>query len=257
MIRVCLAGITGWFGTPLAKAIDSATDLELVAAVARRASGTRHGSTTISGTVEEALSVHSDVFVDYTSAVAVKANVMAAVRAGRHVVIGSSGLTDDDLAAIDVEAGRASVGVLAVSNFALSAVLIQRFAVEAAKHLSSWEIIDSASAGKIDAPSAMARELAWRLSAVRAPEEKVPVSQTKGDPTARGAAVNASRIHSVRLPGHVIGLEIRFGREDERITIACDAGTGPAPYVAGTLLAIRRVSELKGVVRGMDRLLEG
>lgn len=256
MTRICLAGATGWVGAPLAAAIEAATELQLVAAVARREQGKPLGAITISGSVEDALVIASDVFVDYTSASVVKHNVLTAVRAGRHVVIGSSGLTDDDMTEIDAEAQRADVGVIAVGNFAITAALMQRFAVEAARHLSSWEIIDTAHAGKIDAPSGTARELAWRLSQVRAPDEEIPISQTKGDLAARGASVNASRIHSVRLPGYTIGVEIRFGRDDERLTIAYDGGPGAGPYVSGTLLAIRKVSSFKGVVRGMDRLLE-
>jgi 4-hydroxy-tetrahydrodipicolinate reductase len=255
MIRVCVAGVTGWVGQPLAAAIEAAEDLELVAAVARRARGAPLGGLTISGSVEEALAVPSDVFVDYTSAVAVKAHVLAAVRAGRHTVVGSSGLTDDDIREIDAAAKSARVGVVAVGNFAITAALLQRFAVEAARHLPSWEIIDIAHEGKMDAPSGTARELAWRLSEVRAPEVKVPVEKTVGEVAARGAAVNQSRIHSVRLPGYTIGVEVRFGQQDERLTLSYDGGPGATPYVAGTLLAIRRVHEFVGVVRGMDRLL--
>ena len=70
------------------------------------------------------------------------------------------------------------------------------------------------------------------------------------------ADVNGSRIHSIRLPGHTIGIEVRFGREDERLTLQYDAGPGAAPYIAGTLLAIRRVSQFIGFVRGLDRILE-
>ena len=255
MIRVCVAGVTGWVGQPLAAAIEAADDLDLVAAVARRARGESLGRLTISGSVEEALAVPSDVFVDYTSAVAVKDNVLAAVRAGRHAVIGSSGLTDDAVREIDEAARSAKVGVLAIGNFAITAALLQRFALEAAQHLSSWEIIDSAYAGKMDAPSGMARELAARLTEVRSPDVEVPVEKTVGDVTARGATVNQSRTHSIRLPGYTIGLEIRFGRQDERLTLSYDGGPGATPYVEGTLLAIRRVREFIGVTRGMDRLL--
>jgi len=255
MIRVCVAGVTGWVGEPLAAAIESEEDLALVAAVARRAAGQPLGRLTISGSVQAALAVPSDVFVDYTSAAAVKENVLAAVRAKRHVVVGSSGLSDEDFHEIDQAAKNARVGVVAVGNFAITAALLQRFAVEAARHLSSWEIIDSAHAGKMDAPSGTARELAWRLSEVRAPDVEVPVEKTVGDATARGAAVNQSRIHSLRIPGYTIGVEIRFGRQDERLTLSYDGGPGATPYVSGTLLAIRRVRDFVGVVRGMDRLL--
>jgi 4-hydroxy-tetrahydrodipicolinate reductase len=255
MIRVTIAGVTGWVGKPLADAIGEAPDLQLVAAVARRAAGDPLGDVTISGSVDEALAIPSDVFVDYTSAASVKTNVLSAIRAGRHVVIGSSGLAQDDFRDIDDAARAAGVGVIAVGNFAIAAALLQRFAVEAAKYLPSWEIIDSAYDDKMDAPSGMARELAWRISEVRAPHVTVPVENTVGDRAARGADVNASRIHSLRLPGYTIGLEVRFGQEDERLTLQYDGGTGAAPYISGTLLAIRRVYDFTGLVRGLDRIL--
>lgn len=225
MIRVCLAGATGWVGRPLAEAIEAADDLSLAATVARSGAGVTHTS------VEDALRVPSDVFVDYTSAAAVKSNVMLAVNASRHVVVGSSGLTNDDFAEIDAAARAKNVGVLAVGNFAITAALLQRFAVEAAKHIEDFEIIDIAYKEKIDAPSGTARELAWRLGS---------------DP---------AKVHSLRLPGYTIGLEVRFGREDERLTLHYDGGPGAKPYIAGTLLAIRRVGGMVGVVRGLDSIL--
>ena len=196
-----------------------------------------------------------DVLVDYTSASAVRGNVLAAVSAKRHVVVGSSGLTDDDFAQVDSAAQAASVGVVAVGNFAISAALMQRFAVEAAQHLSSWEIIDYAYAGKMDAPSGMARELAFRLSQVRTPEVAVPSEKTVGLPESRGGLLMGSPIHSIRLPGYTIGLEVIFGRADERLSIHYDAGPGAGPYIEGTLLAIRRVTEFRGLIRGLDRIL--
>jgi 4-hydroxy-tetrahydrodipicolinate reductase len=255
MIRVILAGVTGWVGKPLAQAIIEAEDLALVAAVARRSAGEAIGDVRVTSSVEESLTTPADVFVDYTSAAAVKDNVLAAIRAGLHVVIGSSGLTLDDFAEIDEAAKSAAVGVIAVGNYAITAALLQRFAIEAAKYLPSWEIIDTAYAGKIDAPSGMARELAWRLSEIRKPEIEVPIANTVGQIEARGADVNDSRIHSIRLPGHTIGLEIRFGQEDERLLLQYDAGPGAKPYIGGTLLAIRRVPQFTGLVRGLDRIL--
>jgi 4-hydroxy-tetrahydrodipicolinate reductase len=204
------------------------------------------GEIRISSSADEALITLADVFVDYTSAASVRANVLAAIAAGCHVVIGSSGLSQSDFDEIDSSATNARVGVVAVGNFAITAALLQKFVVEAAHYIQSWEIIDTAYAGKIDAPSGMARELAWRLSEVGNPRVEVPIESTVGQVEARGAEVSASRIHSVRLPGYTIGLEVRFGQHDERLTLQYDAGPGATPYIAGTLLAIRRVSQFTG-----------
>ena len=255
MIGVCLAGATGWVGRPLAAAIHSSGDLKLTAAVARRRPGERLGDISISGSVEDALRTSSDVFVDFTHPDAVKAHVLTALGAGRHVVIGTSGLSDLDYQDIDDAARAAGLGVVAVGNFAMTAVLLQRFAADAARYLPSWEVIDYAGDSKVDAPSGTARELTWRLAQVAAPETKVPIGETVGLPETRGAALNATRVHSVRLPGYTIGVEVRFGKPGERLTLAYEGGPGAEPYVAGALLAIRRVIDLRGLTRGLDPLI--
>ncbi len=145
---------------------------------------------------------------------------------------------------------------LACGNFALTVVLLLKFAEAAAKLIPQWEIIDYAHDDKTDAPSGTALELAARLSKVRHPEPTVPVDRTVGLREARGATVSASQIHSVRLPGYVISAEIIFGMPDQKLTIRHDSGSSARPYVDGALLAIRKVSTLVGVHRGLDTVLD-
>jgi 4-hydroxy-tetrahydrodipicolinate reductase len=171
------------------------------------------------------------------------------------VVIGTSGLTADDFAEIEAAALERSVGVIASGNFSLTAAMCQAGALLAARHLPSWEVIDYASATKPDVPSGTARELAERLGEVRAPEVGVPVGELHGPREARGAGVSGTQVHSVRLPGFVVSTEVVFGLPDERLTIRHDAGSSPEPYVAGTLLAVRKARELVGLTRGLDALL--
>ena len=102
------------------------------------------------------------------------------------------------------------MGVVAAGNFSLSAALMLRSAVEAAKHFDTWEIIDYASAKKTDAPSGTARELAERLAEVREPTIGVPVDQVIGPDGARGATVAGVQVHSVRLPSFVVSTEVVF-----------------------------------------------
>jgi len=210
----------------------------------------------LSGSVEDALKAPADVLVDYTRADAVKANALAAIRRGVHVVIGTSGLTDEDFAEIDQASQETKVGVVAAGNFALTAVLLERFACEAAKYLTHWEIIDYASDAKVDAPSGTAREVAYRLSEVRKPGVSHPVEATIGPVESRGATLNGSQVHSIRLPSYVISLEVVFGAADERLSIRHDSGSGADPYIQGTLLAIRKVGQQVGLVRGLDRIME-
>lgn len=262
-LRVCVAGATGWVGKPLCHAISKADDLTLVGAVSRSHKGQNLGyvigkpvGVTISGSVAEALDTPADILVDYTKADIVKENVMTAIRKGVHVVIGSSGLTDEDFAEINQAANQHKVGIIAAGNFAITAVLLQRFACEAAKYLSHWEIIDYASNEKRDAPSGTTRELAFRLSEIKKPDVTHPIDQTIGPRESRGTTLNGVQVHSIRLPSYVISVEAIFGAQHERLTIRHDSGSGAEPYIQGTLLAIRRVKGYIGLVRGLDRIME-
>ena len=123
--------------------------------------------------------------------------------------------------------------------------------------LDSWEIIDYASASKPDVPSGTARGLAEALGAVRAPAVAVPVDDVLGPVEARGADVAGTRVHSVRLPSFVVTTEIVFGGAGERLVMLHDPGSDPAPYVDGTLLAVRRVADTPGLRRGLGGLLFG
>jgi 4-hydroxy-tetrahydrodipicolinate reductase len=263
-IHVCLAGATGWAGSELARAMVKTADLSLVAAVSRTHAGRSLGeilgeprlTCPVYTSAREALATACDVFVEYTKPDSAKTNILTALERGAHVVVGTSGLTEDDYAEIDDVARQQQRGVLACGNFALTVVLLQKFAEAAARLIPQWEIIDYAHDDKIDAPSGTARELAARLSKVRRPEPTIPVDRTVGPREARGATVSASQIHSVRLPGFVISAEIIFGMPDQTLTIRHDAGSSARPYVDGALLAIRKVSTLVGVHRGLDTVLD-
>jgi 4-hydroxy-tetrahydrodipicolinate reductase len=256
MIKVCVAGATGWVGQTLVPAIEAASDLELVGAISRSGAGQKLGRVVVRESVEEALAVPTDVLIDYTTPAAAKRNTLAAIDRRVHVVIGTSGLTDEDYAAIDAAARSRQVGVLAAGNFAISSVLLQHFALIAARYLPSWEILDYAKAEKTDAPSGTARELAYRLATVRAPAVGVPIADTQGAPEARGTTLNGTQIHSIRLPGYVIGVEVLFGKPDETLSLRFAAGSGAEPYVDGTLLAVRKVGGLVGLRRGLDQILD-
>lgn len=263
-LKVCIAGATGWVGKPLCIAVTEANDLSLVGAVSRThqgrgmkdALGESNIDLIVSGSVAEALDTATDVLVDYTKADVVMANVMTAVSKGVYVVIGSSGLTDEDFLEINQAALDNKVGVIAAGNFAMTAVLLQRFACEAAKYMSHWEIIDYASDAKKDAPSGTTRELAYRLAEIRKPEVTHPISETMGEKESRGTTLNGSQIHSIRLPSYVISVEAIFGAKDERLTIRHDAGSGAEPYIQGTLLAIREVRNHVGLIRGLDKIMK-
>lgn len=261
-IKVCVAGATGWTGRPIAQAVLASEDLVLTSAVSRSAANQDLGvawgadpvGTPVHGAVADALD-DVDVLVDYTSDEAVRANTLAALDRGVAVVIGTSGLTAADFTEIDRAANAAGVGVVAAGNFSLTAAMAQAAALLVARHLPHREIIDYASAGKPDAPSGTAREMAERLAEVAPNSIGVPVEQTRGRVEARGTTVAGTQVHSLRLPSFVVSTEVLFALPDERLSIRHDAGGTPVPYVGGTLLAVRAVRGRVGLTRGLDTLL--
>lgn len=262
-IRVCVAGATGWAGRAVTGAILGSSEFQLVGAIARRQVGVdigevlNHGRANVNivASLEEALAVPTDVLIDYTGPDVVKAHILAALDKSVRVVVGTSGLTANDYTDIEQRAEARKLGVIAAGNFSITAALAKYFSLIAAQYLPSWEIIDYASAAKIDAPSGTTRELAEELATISQNQLEVALELTHGPKEARGATIGGTQIHSIRLPGYVIAFETIFGLPDERLSIRHDAGSGAQPYVSGTLLAARKVLEVSGLVRGLDRLL--
>ena len=263
-IRVILAGATGWAGSTLALAISKSSDISIVSAVSRTNALRKLGDVLgepllncpVYATAQEALTHPCDVFFEFTKPDIAKSNVLAALQHGVHVVIGTSGLTDTDYSEIAAAAEKHQKAVLAAGNFAITVVLLQKFAEIAARYIPQWEIIDYASDQKTDTPSGTVRELAYRLSTVRPSELTVPLEQTQGVIETRGARMNGSQVHSIRLPGYTISAEVIFGTPDQKLTIRHDSGSSAQPYVDGALLAIRKVNNLSGLHRGLDTILD-
>jgi 4-hydroxy-tetrahydrodipicolinate reductase len=263
VIKVCVAGATGWTGRAVTSAILASSEFRLVGAIARRQAGADIGEVLNKGSVnlnivaslEEALVMPTDVLIDYTGPDMVKARIMAALDKGVRVIVGTSGLTASDYAEIEQRAHERQLGVIAAGNFSITAALAKHFALIAAHYLPSWEIIDYASSSKIDAPSGTARELAEELASIAQNRLEVSLENTHGSKEARGATIEGTQVHSIRLPSYVIAFETIFGLPDERLSIRHDAGSGAEPYVSGTMLAARKVMEVNGLVRGLDQLL--
>jgi len=265
-LRIILAGATGWVGRALVPAIAQSGDLTLVGAVARKAGGSDIGEAIgmgrlgvkASSTLGEALATPCDVVIDYTKPDVVKHHVLQALAHNCHVVVGTSGLTADDYARIDTAAHSQNRGVVAAGNFSITATLMKLFALEAARYVPDVEIIDYASPGKADTPSGTARELAEVLGQVRQPSTAKPVAELVGVRETRGGALGQPtpvQVHSLRMPSFVLSCEVVLGADNERLVLRHDAGSSAAPYVAGTLLAARRVSSFVGLKRGLDAVM--
>jgi 4-hydroxy-tetrahydrodipicolinate reductase len=238
MIKVGVVGAGGRMGTETCRAVQAEPGLELVARVSR-------------GVPLEVLTeAAAEVAVDFTVPSAVAANAAWYLDHGLHAVIGTTGLTDDDVADLDRRARAAERGCLIAPNFALGAVLMMRFAQQAASHFERAEIVERHHERKLDAPSGTALRTARLMAEARAePFEQTP------DGGARGLQVAGVRIHSLRLPGSVAHQEVVFGGAGETLTIRHDSLDRSA-FMPGVLLAIRRVAQLKGAVVGLEHLLE-
>jgi 4-hydroxy-tetrahydrodipicolinate reductase len=263
-LKICVAGATGWAGSELSRAIFHAADMELVAGISRRNAGKTLGevlgmeglNTPLFSTVEDGLKPGPDVLVEYTKPDSAKFHILSALKSGAHVVVGTSGLSSEDYEQIDRVAKEVNRGVLAVGNFALTVVLLQKFAEMAAKYIPHWEIIDYAHADKKDVPSGTARELANRLAGIRESELDVPLDKIEGPRESRGTRLQGTQVHSVRLPGYVISVDVIFGMPDQKLILRHESGTSAEPYVNGALLAIREVGKLVGVHRGLDSVMK-
>lgn len=262
-VRLCVVGATGWVGRCLVSSILDSDAFVLSGAVARKTAGKDIGTAIgkpltgikIVSNLQDALKNPADVVIDYTRADIVKQNVMVALSKGVSVVIGTSGLTENDFKDVEVEAKKRSLGVIAGGNFSITAALAKHFSLIAAEHIPQWEIVDYAHADKIDVPSGTTRELAESLAAVGKSKLGRPIDELIGPKETRGAAIAGTRVHSIRLPSYVISFETIFGLPHERLTIRHDSGTGAEPYIAGTLLAAKQVGQIKGLIRGLDTLL--
>ncbi|TBV25615.1 4-hydroxy-tetrahydrodipicolinate reductase [Meridianimaribacter sp. CL38] len=265
MIKVFIAGGTGWAGSALSKGVFNNANMQLVGALSRRHKGENLAEVLnidseaipIYDNIETALKeTDFDVLVEYTKPDVAKKNIISALKHGKKVVIGTSGLTEADYETIAHEASKNDTSVLAVGNFAITVVLLQKFSEMAAKYIPNFEIIDYTHEDKIDAPSGTARELAYRLSKVQKPNKFVTEDELIGEKSSRGASLNEVQVHSVRLPGHVISIESIFGLKDEKLSIRHDSGASAEPYVKGGLLAIEKVGTFKGLKRGLDSVMD-
>jgi 4-hydroxy-tetrahydrodipicolinate reductase len=199
----------------------------------------------------------ADVAVIFSVPDAAVENVLSCVQAGVHAVVGTTGWTDDRLQQVEAALEQApGVGVLVAPNFALGAVLLLRFAAEAAVHFESVEVIELHHPDKVDAPSGTARHTAAAIAAARreAGLPGSPDATRSGLDGARGADVDGVRVHSVRLRGLVAHEEVLLGGPGEQLTIRHDS-FDRVSFMPGVLLAVRQVGQRPGLTVGLENYL--
>lgn len=262
MIRVGVLGASGRMGQLVCKAVVDDEDLALVAGVSRSRVGEHLGQLIghpeidlrVEGELEVLLQAETEVAVDFTTPEAVMENVRWAIEHAMHIVVGTTGLDDGDLDEIRrlLESEGNESNVIAAPNFAIGAVLMQRFAAQAARVFPPAEIIELHHEGKADAPSGTAAATARRMARAREDAWKGPTDESLSG--VRGGDVEGIRIHSVRLPGLVAHQEVIFGGLGETLTIRHDSSQRVS-FMPGVILAIKAVFNRPGLTVGIEPLL--
>jgi 4-hydroxy-tetrahydrodipicolinate reductase len=251
MTDVLVTGAAGKMGAMSAQTIAAQDDLRLIALVDPRG-GAGAGAAPCFPGVEQALALTSpQAALEFSVPAAVFDNTRMLLEAGVPTVVGTTGLLDDQVGVLAETAAAHGVGLVIVPNFALGAVLLMRFAGEAARHYEHAEIIELHEAGKLDAPSGTS----LRTARLMAEAPGSALRDLPGDQPSRGLAADHVHIHSVRLPGVVAHQEVLFGGDDEVLTLRHDS-LSRRSFMSGVLLALRRVTGIKETVVGLENLLD-
>lgn len=240
-----MAGVSGRTGAEVARAVLAADDMQIVGAFGQTTVGRDVGEVlgagpidvTVAGDWDGVVAGPGDVFVDFSHAAAARLRVPQALRRGMPAVVGTTGLSAEDLEAFQEAADQGGVGACVVANFSLGAVLTARLAALVLDVFPDVEIVELHGSHKRDRPSGTAAALADTLSGHRPDGRTVP-------------------IHSVRLPGLVAHQEVLFGRPGELLTLRHDVLSREA-YAEGVLMAIRRAPALHTVVTRLEEVWEG
>ncbi|MBT9316494.1 4-hydroxy-tetrahydrodipicolinate reductase [Leptothoe spongobia] len=268
-IPVVVNGAMGRMGREIVKAIAGADDMKLVGAVDRNPDAIGQDIGEIAGcgplevpvthdleaTLVMAQSEGNAVMVDVTHPAKIYEQVRAAIAYGVRPVVGTTGLTPEQIVELAEFAEKASVGCLIIPNFAIGVILMQQAALKAAEYFDHVEIIELHHNRKADAPSGTAIKTAQMLQEVKKSFNPPQVEETETLSGARGGTTEESiNIHSVRLPGLVAHQEVMFGAPGQVYTLRHDA-MDRVCFMPGVLLSIRKVLPLKSLLYGLDKIL--
>ena len=252
MIRVGVVGAAGKMGATVCDAIVAADGLELAAAVDLVGSGGSVHGLTIASDLKALADAKCDVVVDFTVAAAARTTLPWLALHGMHAVVGTTGFSDDDLAAF--EKAFTGSNCLIAANFAIGAVLMMKFAEQAAPYFETAEIIEFHHNAKADAPSGTAMVTAQRMAAA---SDEWAADPTKHEviPGARGGVgPGGIHVHGVRMVGMTASQEVILGTAGQTLVIRHDSNDRVS-FMPGVVLACRKVGDLKGLTMGIESLL--
>jgi 4-hydroxy-tetrahydrodipicolinate reductase len=265
MIKVLVSGAAGKMGREVIKALKKETDMKLVGAVdiaqvgidAGEDAGVGPAGIEISKNLKATISdSRPDVVIDFTHPNVAMMNIRVILDSKVHAVIGTTGLTDENLAEIKKLCSKNKVNCIVAPNFAVGAVLMMMFSKTAAKYMPNVEIIELHHDKKADAPSGTAlktAELILQSEAAKGIVKGKSAEIEKLDGV-RGGSMNGIHIHSIRLPGFVAHQEVIFGGIGQTLTIRHDSLSRES-FMPGVIMAVRKVRTIEGLVYGLENLL--
>jgi 4-hydroxy-tetrahydrodipicolinate reductase len=267
--RIGIIGAAGRLGSVIAAGVAAAGDLELVAAVSPSHAGRRLGDVVmgvdsagaaadvvIAAELEALLDAGVQVAVEVTGPSTVGPHLRWLLEHGIHAVVGATGLSPEGLTVARALAATGPARAVIAPNFSIGAVLVERFAAEAARYLPHVEIIELHHDRKLDAPSGTALATAAAVARSRGASAPAPAGR-EGDavaPGSRGSLHDGVPIHAIRLPGLLAHEEVLLGGEGQLLTLRHDT-TDRSAFIAGALLACREVPRLDGLVIGLGEFL--
>jgi 4-hydroxy-tetrahydrodipicolinate reductase len=262
-INVAVSGATGRMGREVVKMVLADESLRLVAAVARRAggdagrlAGVEPCGVEVTDDLERARrETGADVLVDFTTPRTAVRHTEIAIRAKVRPVIGTTGFTPEDIERLDKLCREYGIGGLIAPNFSIGAILMMRFAAEAAKYLPHVEIIEYHGDQKLDAPSGTAVKTAEWIARNRPEFRQGNPHEEEQLEGARGGYYQGFRIHSVRLPGLFAQQEVLFGGHGQTLKIRHES-YDRAGYMPGVNTAIKKVMAVQGLVYGFEHFLD-
>lgn len=263
-IKVAVIGASGRMGREVVKMVLEDEALQLVAAVSPSAGAVDAGSLVgkpatgviVSHTIEEALSGSgADVMVDFTVPASAYHNTSIAIRHGVRPIIGTTGLTPEQMDELDKLCKEKGIGALVAPNFSIGAILMMKFAAEASKYMPHVEIIEYHGDQKLDAPSGTSLKTAELISQVRQELRQGNPKEEETIEGARGGYYNGFRIHSVRLPGVFAQQEVIFGGHGQTLKIRHDSYER-AGYMPGVNIAVKKVMTYAGLIYGFEHVMD-
>ncbi len=262
-ITVLVNGATGKMGRAIAAGLYQEPDIQIVAAVDVKGDGMDFGI--LCGMDANGLAVTSDlaktiemkkpqVMVDFTNPQAVMKNIFTALSHGVAAVVGTTGFSPADYRQVKEWSVQYQTPVFITANFSIGAVLLMRFAKEAAAYMPDIEIIEMHHDQKLDAPSGTAITTLERMSQVREPHVQGNSQEFEKINGSRGGDYQGMRVHSVRLPGYVASQEVLCGGLGQVLSLRHDAISREC-YIPGVVLAVRKILGLKGLIQDLESIM--